>query len=369
MSGRADLDYVGFLEGDDIGAGKVDVGHRRFCRRHCAQDRQGTPARSAAIAAAIQSSSSRIGYLFARSTFDSCANGCDPRRADGGVFLGLDGIVDQEPRRRRCRGSPPPSSSATRWCATSCWLGRGGAWTGRGRRAATGADRSRFVTVRRSVVLRCAATCRTRSWPMPIWRAKSTTSDESIVQRTGFTAAHRRSRRIHLAYGCACSPCSARARPSRCAGHRPDRAGHLDADDTFPAARSRSRARSASPMVPPSTCRRLLLQLRFMRCRSPNRLLKSRRYRPCAGGRRRNLAPDPGLHRPAPACVLFSDGAGAVVLEARDRPGTVTPPRATVRLRYRRPTKSKLYVDGGPSSTGPWGVCDGRPRIFAARWR
>ncbi|MBV9955728.1 MAG: ketoacyl-ACP synthase III [Pseudolabrys sp.] len=51
-------------------------------------------------------------------------------------------------------------------------------------------------------------------------------------------------------------------------------------------------------------------------------------------------------------CVLFGDGAGAIVLEAQSLPGT-TEDRGvlTTRLRSDGRHKSKLYVDGGPSST------------------
>ncbi len=55
-------------------------------------------------------------------------------------------------------------------------------------------------------------------------------------------------------------------------------------------------------------------------------------------------------------CVLFGDGAGAVVLEGQDQPDN---PEGrgilTVRLRSDGRHKSKLYVDGGPSSTGTVG--------------
>jgi 3-oxoacyl-[acyl-carrier-protein] synthase-3 len=55
-------------------------------------------------------------------------------------------------------------------------------------------------------------------------------------------------------------------------------------------------------------------------------------------------------------CVLFGDGAGAVVLEALDQPGTRDDRGVlTVRLRSDGRHKSKLYVDGGPSSTGTVG--------------
>ena len=55
-------------------------------------------------------------------------------------------------------------------------------------------------------------------------------------------------------------------------------------------------------------------------------------------------------------CVLFGDGAGAVVLEARQLAGKREDRGVlTVRLRSDGRHKSKLYVDGGPSSTGTVG--------------
>jgi 3-oxoacyl-[acyl-carrier-protein] synthase-3 len=51
-------------------------------------------------------------------------------------------------------------------------------------------------------------------------------------------------------------------------------------------------------------------------------------------------------------CVLFGDGAGAVVLEAQTQPGTREDRGVlTTHLRSDGRHKSKLYVDGGPSST------------------
>ncbi|MDI1346828.1 MAG: beta-ketoacyl-ACP synthase 3, partial [Pseudolabrys sp.] len=51
-------------------------------------------------------------------------------------------------------------------------------------------------------------------------------------------------------------------------------------------------------------------------------------------------------------CVLFGDGAGAVVLEAQEQPGDTSDRGVlTTHLRSDGKHKSKLYVDGGPSST------------------
>ncbi|MCC8970965.1 beta-ketoacyl-ACP synthase III [Bradyrhizobium brasilense] len=51
-------------------------------------------------------------------------------------------------------------------------------------------------------------------------------------------------------------------------------------------------------------------------------------------------------------CVLFGDGAGAVVLEAQQHSGTTSDPGVlTTHLRSDGRHKAKLFVDGGPGST------------------
>jgi 3-oxoacyl-[acyl-carrier-protein] synthase-3 len=55
-------------------------------------------------------------------------------------------------------------------------------------------------------------------------------------------------------------------------------------------------------------------------------------------------------------CVLFGDGAGAVVLERTEQPGTREDRGILVsRLRSDGRHRSKLFVDGGPGSTGTVG--------------
>jgi 3-oxoacyl-[acyl-carrier-protein] synthase-3 len=55
-------------------------------------------------------------------------------------------------------------------------------------------------------------------------------------------------------------------------------------------------------------------------------------------------------------CVLFGDGAGAFVLEAADGNGTIQDSGILAsRLRSDGRYRDKLYVDGGPSSTGTTG--------------
>ena len=51
-------------------------------------------------------------------------------------------------------------------------------------------------------------------------------------------------------------------------------------------------------------------------------------------------------------CVLFGDGAGAIILDAQPQPGDATDRGVlTTHLRSDGRHKAKLYVDGGPSST------------------
>jgi 3-oxoacyl-(acyl-carrier-protein) synthase III len=55
-------------------------------------------------------------------------------------------------------------------------------------------------------------------------------------------------------------------------------------------------------------------------------------------------------------CVLFGDGAGALILEAQEGEGTIADRGVlTSQLRSDGTHKEKLYVDGGPSTTGTVG--------------
>src|SRR5580658_6477401 len=94
--GLPGLDYQGFVEGDDIGRGKVDVVVTEgFAGNIALKTAEGTARQLGEyLKRAMNSSwSARIGYLFARSAFQSLRERMDPRRANGGVFLGLNGIV------------------------------------------------------------------------------------------------------------------------------------------------------------------------------------------------------------------------------------------------------------------------------------
>jgi glycerol-3-phosphate acyltransferase PlsX len=91
-----DLDYLGFVEGDDIGIGKVDVVVTEgFAGNIALKSAEGTARQVGEYikSAMGRSLAARIGYLFARSAFQEVRDRLDPRRVNGGVFLGLNGIV------------------------------------------------------------------------------------------------------------------------------------------------------------------------------------------------------------------------------------------------------------------------------------
>ena len=90
------LDYVGFVEGDDIGQGVVDVVVTEgFVGNIALKAAEGTARQIKHLLEAAMSRSiwSKIGYLFARGAFHSLKASMDPNKANGGVFLGLNGIV------------------------------------------------------------------------------------------------------------------------------------------------------------------------------------------------------------------------------------------------------------------------------------
>ncbi len=90
------MDYRGFVEGDDISAGTVDVVVAEgFTGNIALKTAEGTAKLISGFLKDAMSSTlmSRIGYLFAKGAFDSLKERMDPRRFNGAVFLGLEGVV------------------------------------------------------------------------------------------------------------------------------------------------------------------------------------------------------------------------------------------------------------------------------------
>jgi glycerol-3-phosphate acyltransferase PlsX len=92
----ASMNYHGFVEGDDIGKGTVDVVVTEgFAGNIALKTAEGTVRQISSYLRAAMSRTlmARIGYLFAKGAFKTLREKLDVRRANGGVFLGLNGIV------------------------------------------------------------------------------------------------------------------------------------------------------------------------------------------------------------------------------------------------------------------------------------
>ena len=90
------LDYRGFVEGDDLGKGTVDVVVTEgFTGNIALKTAEGTAKQIAEYLRAAMSRSllSKLGYLLAKGAFSALKEKMDPRKVNGGVFLGLDGVV------------------------------------------------------------------------------------------------------------------------------------------------------------------------------------------------------------------------------------------------------------------------------------
>lgn len=88
--------YYGFVEGNDIGAGTVDVVVTEgFSGNIALKTAEGTANQITQYLklAMRRSLMARIGYFFAKGAFNALREKLDPRAANGGVFLGLNGIV------------------------------------------------------------------------------------------------------------------------------------------------------------------------------------------------------------------------------------------------------------------------------------
>ena len=93
---QPDMTYHGFVEGNDIGAGTVDVVVTEgFSGNIALKTAEGTAKQ---LASYLRSGMARtwrakLGYLLARDAFRLLKEKMDPRRSNGGVFLGLNGVV------------------------------------------------------------------------------------------------------------------------------------------------------------------------------------------------------------------------------------------------------------------------------------
>ena len=90
------LEYKGFIEGDDIGKGTVDVVVTEgFTGNIALKTAEGTAKQLSTYLRLVLSRTllSRLGALLATGAFATLRERMDPRKHNGGVFLGLNGIV------------------------------------------------------------------------------------------------------------------------------------------------------------------------------------------------------------------------------------------------------------------------------------
>ena len=91
-----DFEYVGFIEGNDIGKGVVDVVVTEgFAGNIAIKVAEGTARQFAELLRGAMGRTwrTKLGYLLARGAFAALREKMDPRKANGGVFVGLNGIV------------------------------------------------------------------------------------------------------------------------------------------------------------------------------------------------------------------------------------------------------------------------------------
>ena len=91
-----EFDYQGFVEGDDIGKGTVDVVVTEgFAGNIALKTAEGTARQFAQYLRAAMNRTwmARLGYLLSRQAFQTLREKMDPRKSNGGVFLGLNGVV------------------------------------------------------------------------------------------------------------------------------------------------------------------------------------------------------------------------------------------------------------------------------------
>ena len=90
------MNYIGFVEGDDIGSGNVDViVTEGFSGNIALKTAEGTAKQIGSYLRDAMTATMRtkLGALLARPGFNALRMKMDPRRVNGGVFLGMNGTV------------------------------------------------------------------------------------------------------------------------------------------------------------------------------------------------------------------------------------------------------------------------------------
>ena len=291
----------------------------------------------------------------------------DPRKANGGVFLGLNGIVVKSHGGTDAEGFAAAIDLGYDMVRYDLLTKINADARPRLAAGPPGSRRSRLVTAIRSVVLGCGSYLPSHVLTNAELARKVDTSDEWIVQRTGIRERH------IAAAGEFTSHLAIHAARAALAHARVD-AQSIDLivlatstpDNTFPATAVAVQAglgiTHGAAFDLQAVCSGFVFALAtaddFLRTGAFKRAL-------VIGAETFSRILD---WNDRGTCVLFGDGAGAVVLEAQEQPGTRDDRGIlTTHLRSDGRHKSKLYVDGGPSSTRTVGSsAHGRPRSVQA---
>ena len=350
------LEYSGFVEGDDIGKGTVDVVVTEgFAGNIALKTAEGTARQIAVYLRAAMSRTllARIGYFLARGAFDRLREKMDPRRVNGGVFLGLNGIVIKSHGGTDAEGFAAAIEIGYSMARNGLLdkINQDLAVHRKARAEVVRKDRRSgwHVNDLRSVVLGCGGYLPAKVLTNDDLSRIVDTTDEWITQRTGI-------RKRHIAAdGELTSDLATEAARAALA----DAGVAIDEidlivmatatpDHTFPAAavtvQQKLGMTHGAAFDIQAVCSGFLFALT-----TADALIK-------AGQARKALVIGAETFSrildwtDRATCVLFGDGAGAVVLARRARRRRDRGILAA-QLRSDGRYKDKLYVDGGPSTT------------------
>ncbi len=257
------IEYVGFVEGDDIGKGKADVVVTEgFAGNIALKTAEGTARQFADYLrnAISQSVWSKLGYLLARPAFRMLRDKMDPRKSNGGVFLGLNGVVIKSHGGTDAEGFAAAIDMGYDMVRYELLAKIGETihrHTRRNRRRAH-ARRGGLVSMLRSVVLGCGSYLPAASSPMRNSPRPSTPpTNGSCSAPASASAISRRDGELTSDLAIQAAKAALASGPCRSAIDRSDRAGHLDARQHISGRRRDGAGRaSASPAARRSICRR-----------------------------------------------------------------------------------------------------------------
>ena len=187
-----ELDYIGFVEGDGIGKGAADViVTEGFSGNIATKAAEGTARQMSEFlrAAMARTWRSKLGYLFARSAFRELRDKLDPRKSNGGVLLGLNGVVVKSHGGTDAEGFAYAVDVGYEMVRYNLLTKINQMLNREGGALECGARGGCLVTLR-SVVLGCGAYLPQRILTNAELASQIDTSDEWIVQRTGIRERH-----------------------------------------------------------------------------------------------------------------------------------------------------------------------------------